>query len=312
MKRPLVIVSGLNEREAAEVLPVLERLRRPLCIEATSRLRGHEHLVEFELQGRDWSIPHLDFDGVIRVGNVPTLRYWRDLETSDLPVWNFSNIPFSGMPREQVVRRLNELPDMKFEEWDSEERARDRELGDKRTALFQKFPLSEPAWINRLSLQIPSSARVFLGNSLPIREWDFAAHSGAARDIFANRGTNGIDGLISTFAGCAREMGPNWAIIGDLSAMYDLSGPWALRQRPVDEFNLVIINNAGGQIFHRMFRNPMFINKHNVGFSDWAAMWDLEYVALEKPKPLRGGRQVVEILPNAKQTEEFWLAWEKK
>lgn len=311
MKRPLIIVSGLNEREAAQVLPALELARRPLYIEATSRLRGHEHLVEFELQGRERSIPRMNFDGVIRIGNVPTLRYWRDLETSELPVWNFSNIPFSGMPREPKVRPLKEFGGFKFEEWDGEERDKDRELGMKRAELLAKFPLSEPAWVNRLSMQIPASARVFLGNSLPIREWDFAAHSGASRDIFANRGTNGIDGLISTFAGCALEMGSNWAILGDLSAMYDLSGPWALRQRPVDEFNLVIINNGGGQIFHRMFRNPLFVNKHTVGFSDWAAMWDLEYVSLEKPKGLRGGRQVVEIQPNAKQTEEFWLAWEK-
>ena len=76
------------------------------------------------------------------------------------------------------------------------------------------------AWIEWLSRQIPGDARLFIGNSLPVREWDFAASIGATKDVFANRGTNGIDGLVSTFAGVGKEDGANWAVIGDLSLMY--------------------------------------------------------------------------------------------
>jgi 2-succinyl-5-enolpyruvyl-6-hydroxy-3-cyclohexene-1-carboxylate synthase len=161
-----------------------------------------------------------------------------------------------------------------------------------------------------LSRQIPAGARLFLGNSLPVREWDFAAGPGATRDVSANRGTNGIDGLISTFIGAAKEQGPNWAVIGDLSLMYDMSGPWALRQRPLADFNLAVINNGGGQIFHRMFRNPLFLNGHDLHFGDWAKMWSLEYARLGKPAPLKNGKQLIEILPDAGQTESFWRAWE--
>lgn len=314
MNKPLILVSGLRANEAEQVLPWLMKCERPMYFEATSRLRGHFELEKFTVRGGDKSISGLDFDSVIRIGNVPTLRYWRDLEKNDLPVHNFSNIEFSGLPRVQQVQPLRELASLTtdFEPWSETERRADRELAERREKLLREFPLSEPAWVNWLSSKISKQARVLLGNSLPIREWDFAASSEATRDIYANRGTNGIDGLVSTFAGLAREDGENWAVIGDLSALYDLSGPWALRARPVRDLNIVIINNGGGQIFNRMFRNPLFINEHSLRFDGWAGMWDMDYIQLNEPRELGTalGPRVIEILPLATQTEAFWNAWE--
>ncbi len=310
-KRPLVIVGGLTENEAKFVEPILAGWKRPLYLEGTSRLRGHASLREFELRAGEKSIAHLNFDGVIRVGSVPTLRYWRDLENSDLPVHCFSNIPYGGSPRVTMVHALEDLPrQLKFDFWNPVEKQKDEDLAQRREVLFKEYDLSEPAWVEWLSRQLPRDGRLFLGNSLPIREWDFAAFAGATRDVFANRGTNGIDGLVSTFAGAAAEDRSNWALIGDLSLLYDLSGPWALSQRPLKSFNLVVINNGGGQIFNRMFRNPMFLNAHQLRFEHWAKMWSLDYRRLEKPSPVRDGRQVIEIIPDARQTEEFWQAWE--
>src|SRR5262245_45148574 len=117
MKRPLILVSGLKPQEAELVLPFLEQAQRPLYVEGTSRLRGHPRLHDFELQGGEKSIASLDFDGVIRIGNVPTLRYWRDLENSELPVWNFSNVNFGGLPRQTNVAKLSELPEPTFVSW---------------------------------------------------------------------------------------------------------------------------------------------------------------------------------------------------
>jgi 2-succinyl-5-enolpyruvyl-6-hydroxy-3-cyclohexene-1-carboxylate synthase len=312
MKKPLVIVGGLTSSEAGRVLPILSGWKRPLYLEGPSRLRGLEALKDFELLGAEKTFTHLKFDGVIRIGSVPTLRYWRDLEAGQLPVHCFSDLPFSGLPRLKDVSPLVDLPvDLKFEFWSESERQKDRDLARRREILLKEYPLSEPAWVEWLSGQIPASARLFIGNSLPIREWDFVARSSATRDVFANRGTNGIDGLISTFAGTASESGANWALLGDLSLMYDLSGPWALKQRPLKEFNLVVINNGGGQIFRRLFENSDFLNAHNLRFSHWAKMWGLEYLELKDSRVnLAGGQRVIEILPDAEQTADFWRAWE--
>ncbi len=72
----------------------------------------------------------------------------------------------------------------------------------------------------------------------------------------------------------------------------------------------MVINNGGGQIFNRMFRNPLFLNSHDLRFGDWAKMWALDYRPLSVPSTLSSGRQVIEILPDANQTEAFWKAWE--
>lgn len=312
MQRPLVLLGGLSSHESDFVLPFLKAWQRPIYAEAHSKLRGHPGLKDLTIRAGERALKELDYDGILRIGNVPTLRLWRDLENNKIPVLNFSNTPFSGMPRIREVYPLESLREFKFEKWDANEREGDLALSEKCEFLFKEFPLSEPALVRWIGGQIPQTSRLFLGNSLPIREWDFASGFDTTRDVFANRGTNGIDGLISTFTGCADEKRDNWALLGDLSALYDLSGPWALRERPLKSWNLAIVNNSGGQIFNRIFRDPKFLNEHELRFEHWAKMWNLDYIRVDSPShKLNSAKQVVEILPNAEQTDAFWNAWDK-
>ena len=306
-RRPLVIVSGLTPSQARRVQPWLEACQRPVFIEATSQLRG-------KVAGalRVPRFDDIDFDCVIRIGAVPTLRFWRDLESSSLPVYHFSEQPFSGLPRARQVWPLSVLVDFDFEAWPRPPSVSERE--QRLEALLERYPLSEPGWVNWLSRQLPSNAGLFLGNSLPIREWDLAAAWQSQPEISANRGVNGIDGLISTFLGWGDEDRSNWALLGDLSALYDLSGPWAWRQRPLKDLNLVVINNSGGKIFHRMFNNPLFENQHDLNFADWARMWGFDYVRMDSHGALAHGERprVIEIVPEERSTAAFWQEWEKR
>lgn len=310
---PLIIAGGMSAEEAWAAAPVLAQWRRPVYAEGPSRLRGHTLLRDLQLQGSERIFKQMSFDSVIRIGNVPTTRYWRDLENSKMPVFCFSDAPFSGLPRSRDVNPFCDLQSIEnsFEPWSPVEREKDLELARKRDHLLREFPLSEPSWFQFLSRQIPKEARLLIGNSLPIREWDFAALPESTTDVYANRGTNGIDGLISTFAGVADERKSNWAILGDLSALYDLSGPWALRSRELKDFNLVLVNNGGGQIFNRMFGDPLFLNQHELRFEHWAKMWSLDYCAMKEPGEIACGKQVVEIIPDAAQTAAFWKEWDK-
>lgn len=309
MRRPLIIAGGLPRAQRLDVLAHLRAWRRPVYAESPSNLRGM--LGEFEVLGGEKALRALEYDGVIRIGSVPTLRLWRDLETREVPVVHFSQTPFSGLPREPRVFSLESLfhAQFDFEPWS----ARDISLAEKRDELLRQFPWSEPGWVQWLSQQMPPEARVFLGNSLPIREWDFAALPSMGHEIFANRGVNGIDGLISTFLGLADAEKSNWCVLGDLSALYDLSGPWANRGLGLRDVNLVIINNGGGKIFHRMFHNSLFENNHDLNFKAWAEMWGWEYLRPDHPLrglPKAGRPRVIEIIPDAGQTEAFWNSWE--
>ena len=314
LRRPVIVVGGLPQKYRDAVTAQLREWQRPVYLESHSGLRGHPDLTSVEILGGEKSLARLSYDGVIRIGSVPTLRLWRDLENLEIPVYHFSHLPFSGLPRQPRVHALESLfsAAADFEPW--LDGTHDREISDVRRTLLNEYPLSEPAWVDWLSREMPEGSRIFLGNSLPIREWDFSGARVAGHEIFANRGVNGIDGLISTFIGLADAEKSNWCVIGDLSALYDLSGPWPNRELKIRDLNLVIINNGGGRIFHRMFRNPLFENPHNLNFRNWAAMWDWEYTRLEGNRlAISTNRRprVIEVIPDSEQTEAFWNAWER-
>lgn len=79
---------------------------------------------------------------------------------------------------------------------------------------------------------------------------------------FANIGTDGIDGALSTYLGQGEsEEKPVYLLIGDLSLMYDMN---ALLQKLPHNIRIVVINNYSGAEFHKNFgldRIPT-LNKH--------------------------------------------------
>lgn len=129
---------------------------------------------------------------------------------------------------------------------------------------------------------LPSAGSLFLGNSLTIRLVDAFAQLPAGYPVFANRGASGIDGLISTAAGIQRgTQKPLLAVMGDLSALYDLNSLALLRQLTAP-LVLIVINNNGGQIFSLLptpveQRERFFVMPQQVDFAAAATMFALHY-----------------------------------
>jgi 2-succinyl-5-enolpyruvyl-6-hydroxy-3-cyclohexene-1-carboxylate synthase len=105
---------------------------------------------------------------------------------------------------------------------------------------------SEQYALRTISQSIPDGASLFIGSSRPIRDIEAFADVRDGVSTFANRGLAGIDGNISTSFGIAFEFENNYAVMGDLTFIHDLS---ALANVPDVNLTLFIIDNNGGGIF---------------------------------------------------------------
>ena len=101
-----------------------------------------------------------------------------------------------------------------------------------------------------LEPELPDDALVWVSSSMPIRDVEAYFPQSAKRLRFlANRGANGIDGVVSSAMGAAIASGlPTWVLIGELALQHDAGGLLAARRSGVD-LNIVCLNNGGGGIF---------------------------------------------------------------
>lgn len=318
VRNPLVLVSSLTADEARALDPWLASLPCPLYCEAVSQLRAQPFATALLSGERILGRCREVCDGIVRLGGVPTPRFWREAEADDLPLLNISAAPFPGVARRAPVVPLALFLEImeRYAPAGGDNDAlfeRDRQAAQDLEKLLAAEPASEAALVRWLSANLPADARILLGNSLPIRLWDLAATRGADdRTFFAVRGVNGIDGLVSTTLGLAGPDRPVTGLLGDLSALYDLAGLWPAAQLAGCDITLAVVNNGGGMIFRRMFGHPAFLNAHRLGLRGWADMFGWEHGVVRGPDdslPARGPR-IVEVLPDADATARFSAAYD--
>ncbi|HKK09589.1 MAG TPA: 2-succinyl-5-enolpyruvyl-6-hydroxy-3-cyclohexene-1-carboxylic-acid synthase, partial [Bacteroidales bacterium] len=109
-----------------------------------------------------------------------------------------------------------------------------------------------------LMKDIPAPGTLHLGNSTPVRyAMLFAPKKGLK--YLANRGTSGIDGIVSTAAGYASQSNEiNTVITGDVSFYYDSNALW--NKHLPSNLRIIVINNQGGSIF-RIIPGPATTGK---------------------------------------------------
>jgi len=315
IEHPFVIVSELPEEAREPVVRFLCELNAPVYLEAHSGIREDPRLQKLYLSAENLfqKAKALEYpiDSLLRIGGVPTHRIWRDLE--DLPnikVFSINRVPFSGLSHRPI--ECVDLP-LFFQKYCPQKRflspkTFEQEFRESTLSLFQQFPLAEPSLVHTLSKKLETKTHIYLGNSLPIREWDLAATFEQKQFcVTTSRGLNGIDGQISTFLGrCFRDR-PNWAILGDLTALYDLAGPWILHQLGISDIHLMIINNGGGKIFSSMFPQREMQNLHHLNFEGFAKLWNLSYEKWTNIESIKTDQPtLIELVPNNQQTELFW------
>ena len=320
VKKPLLLIGALKKEERPGVKKLLKNYKALVYIEPLSGLQhGFERLLSGD-QILLYALKNGYIDGVIRLGGIPRVRFWRDLEKSNIPVAHFSSPPFyAGLTHFSMNYPL--LPSLKFLQkflfsfgaFGEALKDFDQKQLEKLKALIKEYPQSEESWFLHIKQSVDKNSKIFLGNSSPIRLWDTVSFC-EKQDLYVTgqSGVNGIDGLLSRFLGECEEGKKNVGLLGDLSLLYDMPGFWQAKNYP--PWTLIVINNFGGQIFSRLFNNSAFLNKHKISFSPLAKMWGLNYVSYKDVKKFQWPKQnynLIEVQPNEEETQSFFKKYVK-
>lgn len=135
---------------------------------------------------------------------------------------------------------------------------------------------------------LPDESVLHMGNSTPVRyllRWQRLL-KGKNIEVYANRGTSGIDGSVSTAMGMSQgDDRKHVLIVGDLSMYYDRNGLW--NNYLSKGFSVIVMNNQGGGIFKRI-KGPKgqpelesyFVNQQPTDFQSMALEHGFTYQLL--------------------------------
>ena len=117
-------------------------------------------------------------------------------------------------------------------------------------------PFNEFSAFNLALASLPEGTALHLANSMAVRYANIIGLAeGYQIDVFANRGTSGIDGCTSTAVGAALAQPgrPVVLLTGDVAFFYDRNAFW--HNYPTPDLRVVLFNNHGGGIF-RLIDGP--------------------------------------------------------
>jgi 2-succinyl-5-enolpyruvyl-6-hydroxy-3-cyclohexene-1-carboxylate synthase len=116
--------------------------------------------------------------------------------------------------------------------------------------LAEHTEVTEPGVARTVATVVPEGGVLFTSSSMPVRDVEWYARPRDGLRVLANRGANGIDGVVSTALGVGLGLGDNpvVALVGDLAFLYDVAGLVGAAERDC-ACTLVVVDNDGGGIF---------------------------------------------------------------
>jgi len=266
-----LIVAGAGAGDASSLLAAADRLGWPVLADPRSGCRTAERPVIAAADAllRVPSVAGWRPDVVLRVGapwSSKVVNQWLGALPSDVPqvlvdpqqAWRDPERTASHVlatdPEGLISAVVGGLPADSggisewYGSWLAAESAA-REVFEAHLGASGPQSLSEPAVARAALAGLPDGGQLVVSSSMPIRdvEWYGAPRPGIR--VLANRGVNGIDGVLSTAIGVALAHGrPTLALMGDLAFVYDAGAMVWIATREV-ALTVVVVDNDGGGIF---------------------------------------------------------------
>jgi 2-succinyl-5-enolpyruvyl-6-hydroxy-3-cyclohexene-1-carboxylate synthase len=333
-----LIVCGPTTAPVAEAAPLLAaEAGWPLLAEPTSGARCGDHdrshvIAHYDVLLRIEEFAEANRPGlVLRVGDMPTSKPLRAFvaESSQIVVdphgaWHEPTRTAELVLRADAERTLAALAgavEMRAEgggagagadlggagqdEWLRGWREADAKVPAALEAAPDYF---EGKLLAELEPELPDEAVVWVSSSMPIRDVEaYFPQSPKRLRFLANRGANGIDGVVSSALGAAIASGlPTWVVIGELALQHDAGGLLAARRAGIP-LEIVCINNSGGGIFDFLpvaeHADPAAYETHIATPSEdveLATLWPgLREVRTDRRQNVRLHRELVEAVREA-------------
>ena len=263
-RRHGVIVAGRGVRQPASIVALAERLGWPLIADPRSGCRRSEVSSPVLVPHADAIVRHesvklLKPEVILRFGEPPTSKVvngWLAASGANYVVVSPSDALHD--PDRVVERQF--LADIEAfasliegepsgPDWLSRWQQMSTLASDAiQTALDESQTLNEPLVARVVGEYLPQGSSLMVSSSMPIRDLEWFSPT-IVPEVLANRGANGIDGVVSTALGVALATGATvGALVGDIAFLHDANALLGLARRGVD-LRVVVVDNDGGGIF---------------------------------------------------------------
>ncbi len=259
-----VVVAGQGTSDPSAVLALARRLGWPVLADHRSGCRAESHAVtHFDAILRsDRFVEGRAVDVVLRFGEPPASkvlgqhiqRWGADVIVAhELGRWSDPErlaalfVPEYGLARAMV----SHIPS----DYESSDEAMVWRQADQAAAEVVAEAMATPEGsaseigIARHAVEsMPSGGALVVSSSMPVRDVEWFAPNRRNVQVYANRGANGIDGVVSTAIGVALTGTPTTLLIGDVAFLHDSAALIALNRRRID-LTIIVVDNNGGGIF---------------------------------------------------------------
>lgn len=311
-KRGFIIVGELAlGTDLEQMWTFIRKLKWPVLVESLSNLRTNvpKDCRQYIISTYDALLKSTVFkeqvvaDTVIRFGAQPVSKFLTNFLMETLPT-NYIVVDEDPMFRDSAAVSTHfihatigewlsriKIDNTVFSEEYLLHWRKSEDLAVKHICSYPELEQDEGAAVRYLIENLPDKSDLFVSSSMPIRDIDtFLLPTKKDIQVFANRGANGIDGVVSTAIGFseARKDREMYLLIGDLAFLHDVNALIATRYQQCN-INIIVFNNDGGGIFSYLpqsavkeYYEDLFGTPTALTFADVAKMYEMEYIGIQE------------------------------